>query len=1000
MQTCKTSWATRAVTLIFTLSLLIVATIVARETINAPASAQAISDIRVDCVEFSGEEFVQIRNYGEVSENITDWALRDIQDGSPTFIFPEYTLQPKAVIRIYTQLPPDGSPDGFFSFDRASPIWANSDPDEAGLFDSNGNLVSSKSYPPGCEGVPQSPSGEGLPQEEESLFSISIECISFIGVRVDEPDEYVQIRNHGGKSINLEGWKLQDIDDGSPTFEFPAQAIQPGKAIRVYTNQVHEKWGGFSFKENRSIWRNSTTSPDKAGLFSPAGRMVSERSYPRSCLEESREERGILADIDIPESKIQAGRLKIVCVDWRQEVVIIQNTGIEPLAIGGLRLIEEQPAGSPTSNSYVFPIGAEIGGEGLVYVYSSDQGGRSYFFGSSNIWNNSNRADIGVLLDRNGGQLSSSATSENCADDYADTVPVINVLVKPSTILEGGSETTATFTVSASEELSHPVTLTAEIGGTAQFGADYEILELSSDVFTVTLPAQPSLPEVTFSAKILDDDLMEFAETIRFSIDGETPDSVEIGVAEAILTIEDSDSQVEISCAQYATPEVVFITNGGIETVALAGWELMEEQLGLSDPPSYTFPDGSTITPRETIGVYTGGGEGITHSFGRSSIWNDDGGDIAVLINAQGHEVSRFMPVEDCADDSPSGPTVSVSVKPSTILEGGSETTATFTVSASEELSHPVTLTAEIGGTAQFGADYEILEVSSDVFTVTLPAQPSLPKVTFSANILDDDLMEFTETIRFSIGRESPDSVEIGVAEAILTIEDSDSQVEISCAQYATPEVVFITNRGIETVALAGWTLMEEQLGLSDTPSYTFPDGATIAPEETIGVYTVDGEGITYSFGLIGSNRIWNNSGGDIAVLINAQGHAVSRFVPVEDCTDDAPSSPTVSVSVKPSTILEGGSETTATFTISASEELSHPVTLTAEIGGTAQFGADYEILEVSSDVFTVTLPAQPSLPEGDILRKHTRRRSDGICGNHQFLNRQRNSGQCGNRRR
>ena len=261
---------------------------------------------------------------------------------------------------------------------------------------------------------------------------------------------------------------------------------------------------------------------------------------------------------------------------------------------------------------------------------------------------------------------------------------------------------------------------------------------------------------------------------------------MEIGVAEAILTIEDSDSQVGISCTQYATPEVVFITNRGVETVALAGWTLMEEQLGLSDTPSYTFPDGSTITPGETIGVYTGGGEGIIHSFGRSSIWNDDGGDIAVLINAQGHEISRFVPVEDCADDSPSGrPTVNVSVKPSTILEGGSETTATFTVSASEELSHSVTLIAEIGGTAQFGADYEILEVSSDVFTVTLPAQPSLPEVTFSAKILDDDLMEFAETIRFSIGRETPDSVEIGIAEAILTIEDSDSQVEISCAQYA-----------------------------------------------------------------------------------------------------------------------------------------------------------------------------------------------------------------------
>ena len=63
-----------------------------------------------------------------------------------------------------------------------------------------------------------------------------------------EADEYVQIVNKSRQSVNLEGWRLADLSDRRQefTFEEPYTLVEGGR-IRVYTNQVHPQWGGFSF---------------------------------------------------------------------------------------------------------------------------------------------------------------------------------------------------------------------------------------------------------------------------------------------------------------------------------------------------------------------------------------------------------------------------------------------------------------------------------------------------------------------------------------------------------------------------------------------------------------------------------------------------------------------------------------------------------------------------------------------------------------------------------
>ena len=107
-------------------------------------------------------------------------------------------------------------------------------------------------------------------------------CIFFDGeVYRTESDEYVEIANLGDAEQDLAGWTLLDVDDGSPSFLFPAWTLEPGGAIRVYTNEVHPQSGGFSFGRGTSIWNNN--DPDTAALYDQNGDLVSSKSYPPGC---------------------------------------------------------------------------------------------------------------------------------------------------------------------------------------------------------------------------------------------------------------------------------------------------------------------------------------------------------------------------------------------------------------------------------------------------------------------------------------------------------------------------------------------------------------------------------------------------------------------------------------------------------------------------------------------------------------------------------------------
>ncbi len=92
-----------------------------------------------------------------------------------------------------------------------------------------------------------------------------------------ESDEYVEITNLGDRAQDLAGWELEDISEGYPSFTFPSYILAPGKSIRVYTNEYHPEWGGFSFEYGRAIWHNSES--DVAVLYNREGKEISRKSY-------------------------------------------------------------------------------------------------------------------------------------------------------------------------------------------------------------------------------------------------------------------------------------------------------------------------------------------------------------------------------------------------------------------------------------------------------------------------------------------------------------------------------------------------------------------------------------------------------------------------------------------------------------------------------------------------------------------------------------------------
>ena len=113
-------------------------------------------------------------------------------------------------------------------------------------------------------------------EEVQVNRSVQITDIFFNGViGSQEPDEYVEITNSGPEPVDITDWELQDTT-GDREYKWENYIMQPGEKIRIYTNEVHEETGGFSFRSRGSIWRNSG---DVAELYDLDKQLVSRYAY-------------------------------------------------------------------------------------------------------------------------------------------------------------------------------------------------------------------------------------------------------------------------------------------------------------------------------------------------------------------------------------------------------------------------------------------------------------------------------------------------------------------------------------------------------------------------------------------------------------------------------------------------------------------------------------------------------------------------------------------------
>lgn len=109
-----------------------------------------------------------------------------------------------------------------------------------------------------------------------SVPNIQITFILFDGVVPQvESDEFAQITNQGSLSVNLQGWRL---NAGAPEqdFYFPNFQLDPGLSCRIYTNEIHPEYCGFSFERGEAIWRNTG---DCGYLYDDEGAQVSKFCY-------------------------------------------------------------------------------------------------------------------------------------------------------------------------------------------------------------------------------------------------------------------------------------------------------------------------------------------------------------------------------------------------------------------------------------------------------------------------------------------------------------------------------------------------------------------------------------------------------------------------------------------------------------------------------------------------------------------------------------------------
>jgi hypothetical protein len=93
----------------------------------------------------------------------------------------------------------------------------------------------------------------------------------------NEANEFVEVQSLENAPVEMEGWVLKNANRPEVTFTFPEYILQPGNSVRVYTNEVHPEYGGFTFHSDQGLWGGSDNVT--AILYDSAGDELTQRTF-------------------------------------------------------------------------------------------------------------------------------------------------------------------------------------------------------------------------------------------------------------------------------------------------------------------------------------------------------------------------------------------------------------------------------------------------------------------------------------------------------------------------------------------------------------------------------------------------------------------------------------------------------------------------------------------------------------------------------------------------
>ncbi len=417
-----------------------------------------------------------------------------------------------------------------------------------------------------------------------------------------------------------------------------------------------------------------------------------------------------------------------------------------------------------------------VTGEGTITVDAGEEAGATVLMIApvdDQVYEGNEMIVIGGMA----GEEVADAATITLVDD--ESVPTVTLSIDPGMMDEGEEQE---FTITATTEPMSSMPITIELdksAGTAQPGADFELTGATEGPFMIAALTESSTKMVTLMA--IDDDLYEGEEEIAVGGSASVgDDAVAAGFVATSITL--NDAQTMPTFTLVADPAAVNENAGPtpvLVTATASGRSSMPLTLAIVpvlEQSTITIGEDAAVTGDLSITVAAGSLEGSTTI--TAVVIDDDiyeGDEYAVIVGRIGDMVTP--PITLTIIDDEVQPTVTLSLDPESVEEGGGA--QPFTVSGEASGRSSMDLTVMLAplptSTVTLGEDGGVQGTMSFVIS----ALETEGSTTLTALPVDDDLYETTEYLVIA-GSVNGDPTANTVTLAVLDNDAPDVAVSTS----------------------------------------------------------------------------------------------------------------------------------------------------------------------------------------------------------------------------